>query len=53
MKKVLIFDFDGVFYSGKHKFDNVAEHVNKNRRKFLKELTDTQYEEVCKKFPEW
>ena len=26
-KKVLIFDFDGVFYSGEHKFDNIAQQM--------------------------
>lgn len=53
MKKVLIFDFDGVFYSGDQKFNNVASHVNNNRRKFLPHITDEQYNEICKEFPEW
>ena len=53
MKKVLIFDFDGVFYSGDHKFDNVAGHVNKNRRKFFPNITDRVYEQICKEFPDW
>lgn len=53
MKNVLIFDFDGVFYSGEHKFDNVATHVNKNRRKFLPNVSDEKYQEICRVFPEW
>ena len=53
MKKVLIFDFDGVFYSGEHIFDNVGNHVNKNRRKFLPNVSDKMYREICKTFPEW
>lgn len=53
MKKVLIFDFDGVFYSGEHKFDNVVSHLNKNRRKFLPNISDEKYREICETFPEW
>ena len=53
MKKVLIFDFDGVFYSGEHKFDNIESHVKKNRRKFLPNISDEEYFDICQKFPEW
>ena len=51
--KVLIFDFDGTLYSGKHKFDFVEEKVNKNRRKFLPNLNDEQYECIAKENPDW
>ena len=52
-KIVLIFDFDGVFYSGEHKFDNVESHVSKNRRKFLPNISKIQYNEICKNHPNW
>lgn len=53
IKPVLIFDFDGVFYSGEHKFDNVESHVSKNRRKFLPNISKIQYNEICKNHPNW
>ena len=53
MIRVIIFDFDGTFYSGKHIFDNIEPKVNKNRRKFLPRLTDDEYAFVTKNYPEW
>lgn len=55
MKKkiVLIYDFDGVFYSGEHKFDIVYQEVEQNRRKFLPRLTDQQYQTILKEYPNW
>ena len=53
MKKVFIFDFDGTFYSGEHKFDKVAKNINDNRRSFLSNLTDEQYKTICKENPKW
>lgn len=53
MKKVFIFDFDGTFYSGKHKFDKVQLDIEKNRRKFLPKLTDKQYKMICQDNPRW
>ena len=32
MKKICIFDFDGTFYSGEHKFDKVGKNIEDNRR---------------------
>lgn len=52
-KKVFIFDFDGTFYSGEHKFDNVKAGIDKNRRKFLKNISDEEYELICKENPKW
>ncbi len=52
-KKIIIFDFDGTLYSGDHKFDLVEEKVNRNKRKFLPNLTDEQYEKVCDENPHW
>lgn len=53
MKKVFIFDFDGTFYSGEHKFDKVNKNIEDNRRKFLSKLNDEQYELICKENPRW
>ena len=47
MKKVFIFDFDGTFYSGEHKFDNVKQNIDQNRRKFLNKLSN----EISGEFP--
>ena len=52
-KKVLIFDFDGVFYSGEHKFDNIAWQMQKAKRDFLPKLSDQEYKQVCNDFPNW
>lgn len=52
-KKVLIFDFDGVFYSGEHKFDNIPMQMQNAKRDFLPKLSDKEYAEVCDKFPNW
>lgn len=52
-KTVLIFDFDATFYSGKDVYCNVDKYVNKNRRKFLPNITDEQYDDICKKEPYW
>ena len=53
MSKVFIFDFDGTFYSGEHKFDNVAKVVEANRRLFLKNLDDYTYQIICDENPRW
>ena len=53
MRKVFIFDFDGTFYSGEHKFDNVKDDIEKNRRIFLPNLTDEEYELICNEYPRW
>lgn len=52
-KIVIIYDFDGTFYSGEHIFDNVKNKVDENKRKFLPFVTDEQYEEICTRFPLW
>ncbi|MBQ7307568.1 MAG: HAD family hydrolase [Clostridia bacterium] len=51
MKKVIIFDFDGTLYSGSEIFKYVPDYVLKYRRNFLVDLTDEQYEKVCKENP--
>ncbi len=53
MEKVIIFDFDGVFYSGKHIFKNVSSYVERNRRKFLPHLTDEEYAKLEKEENGW
>ena len=53
MRKIFIFDFDGTFYSGEHKFDKVQKNIDDNRRKFLSNLTDEQYEMICNENPRW
>ena len=53
MNKVFIFDFDGTFYSGEHKFDNVEKVVRENRRRFLKNVDDETYGMICKENPRW
>lgn len=53
MKKVIIFDFDGTFYSGEHIFDNIKPKVIENRRCFLPRVSDEEYAFIIKKYPEW
>ena len=53
MKKVFIFDFDGTFYSGEHKFDHVKNDIENNRRKFLGNLNDEEYYKICEENPKW
>ena len=53
MKKVFIFDFDGTFYSGEHKFDKVEKNIDDNRRKFLQKLNDEDYKMICDENPRW
>lgn len=53
MKKVFIFDFDGTFYSGEHKFDNVKKNIVDNRRQFLQHLNDEEYKIICDENPRW
>ena len=53
MKKVFIFDFDGTFYSGEHKFDKVEDNIKDNRRQFLATLNDKEYEMICNENPRW
>lgn len=53
MRKVFIFDFDGTFYSGEHKFDKVKANIEDNRRSFLANLTDDQYQMICEENPRW
>ncbi len=52
-KKVIILDFDGTLYSGEHKFDLIPEIIEKNKRYFLPNLSDKQYELICKEVPSW
>ena len=51
--KVVIFDFDGTFYSGEQAFSKLESFINKNRRKFMPRLTDYQYAKISKENPEW
>lgn len=53
MKKVFIFDFDGTFYSGDHKFDNVKNDIELNKRNFLSNLNDDEYAIICNENPRW
>ena len=52
-KKVIILDFDGVFYSGKHAFDNIEKQVSKNKQSFLPNVSNEEYLEICKNNPDW
>ncbi|MBR1984232.1 MAG: HAD family hydrolase [Clostridia bacterium] len=52
-KKVVIFDFDGTFYTGPQAFSKIEEYTNKNRRKLLASLTKKQYDLVASENPEW
>lgn len=52
-KKVLIFDFDGTFYTGDQAFSKIENYVNKNKRKFLPNLTNEQYKKIVKENPTW
>lgn len=51
--KVLILDFDGVFYSGKNQFKFIPIFVDAHRREFLPNVSDEVYEEICTIFPEF
>ncbi|MBO7218622.1 MAG: HAD family hydrolase [Clostridia bacterium] len=51
--KVIIFDFDGTFYSGKHKYDNVKDNVDADRRKFFPKLSDKQYNKLIEDEPKF
>ena len=52
-KKVLIFDFDGTFYSGEKVFDKLPEYMINHRRDMLASITDEQYETIEKENPTW
>ena len=52
-KKVLIFDFDGTFYSGEKVFDKLPEYMIKHRRDMLASVTDEQYEIIERENPSW
>jgi len=52
-KPIIIFDFDSTFYSGKHVFCYVEDYVKRNRRKFLPNITDFEYENICKNDTYW
>ena len=52
-KPIIVFDFDSTFYSGKNVFCYVEDYVKRNRRKFLPNITDTQYEDICKNDTYW
>jgi FMN phosphatase YigB (HAD superfamily) len=52
-KNIIIFDFDATFYSGKNVYCYVKDYVDKNRRKFLPNITNEQYDEICKDNPSW
>lgn len=51
MKKIIILDFDGVFYSSVNQFKYVPEYINNHRKNFLPHLNQTQYEMVCNQNP--
>lgn len=53
MRKIFIFDFDGTFYSGDHKFDNVKKCIDDNKRMFLSKLNDEEYSTICNENPRW
>ena len=53
MSLVFIFDFDGTFYSGDHKFDKVKENIESNKRIFLSNLSNDEYEMICNENSRW
>ena len=50
---IIIYDFDGTFYSGEKVFNNVKGKVEANRRSFLPNVSDSDYEIICKENPLW
>ena len=52
-KKVIIFDFDGTFYSGEHVFDSLPEYISKHRREILSSVSDEHYEIIARENPTW
>ncbi len=53
VKPVLIFDFDGTFYTGRDIFCNLEAFMDRHRRGVLKSITNNQYKQIQKEFPEW
>lgn len=53
MKKIIILGFDKVFYTGQDVFKNVPDYINKNRRKFLANVSDDMYKKICAENPEF
>lgn len=52
-KKVIIFDFDGTFYSGEKVFDKLPAYLKEHRREILSSITDEQYEIIERENPTW
>ena len=52
-KKILIFDFDGTFYSGDTTLIELPGFIHKNKQKFLPDLTEDQYATLVKENPFW
>ena len=50
---VIIYDFDGTFYSGEKVFSKIKEKVDANKRSFLPNISDSDYETICKENPLW
>ena len=53
MKKVFVFDFDGTFYTGKDVFKWSPFYIETHRRKFLPNVSDNVYNEICEKYPDF
>lgn len=52
-KKVIIFDFDGTFYSCKQAFLKLEDFIKENRRKFMPRLREEEYKKIANENPEW
>ncbi len=52
-KQVIIFDFDGTFYSGDDIFSLLPEFVHRHKKCFLPRLSQEQYDVIVKENPSW
>ncbi|MBQ3494080.1 MAG: HAD family hydrolase [Clostridia bacterium] len=52
-KKVIIFDFDGTFYSGEQAFLKLENFIKENRRKFMPRLREEEYKKIVNENPLW
>lgn len=53
MEKVFVFDFDGTFYTSDDKYKFVPQYVETHRRKFLPNITDEEYNNICTQNPKF
>ena len=53
IKKVVILDFDGTFYTGENIFDKIPAYIKRHKREFFPRISDADYERILKENPEF